>query len=67
VSRLRNIWGFLLLISSVLLLYSFLPIGKAFSFSNDEGFGVMEAFLYNHGFLLYQNEGILWKEALSLF
>lgn len=64
VNRFKNIWGCLLVVAAVLFLYSFLPLGKAFSFSNDEGFEVIKPFLYNKGFILYKE---IWDDQPPIF
>lgn len=49
---------------AVLIIYSLLPIGTAFEFGHDEGFGLMRAFLFNKGYKLYEQ---IWSDQPPLY
>ena len=64
MSRLKDIWGVLLVIVAVLILYSFLPLGSALEFGGDEGYELMKGFLVSKGFKLYQ---AIWSDQPPVF
>ena len=64
VSRFKDIWGCLMVIVAVLILYSFLPLGSAIQFGGDEGYELMKGFLVSKGFKLYQ---AIWSDQPPVF
>ena len=53
MKRLKTFGPSLTVIAAILLLYSWLPLGTALEFGEDEGFELMKGFLCSQGFPLY--------------